>query len=135
PGYFRALGVPLRSGRPLRDADDASAPPVLLINEAAASRFFPGQPPLGQRISFWGAARTIVGVVGDERFRGVAEAAPPAVYLPLAQAPTAGGALLLRLRSDAPPLESAVRAAFREVDPALAVFGVEPLQETLSRSV
>jgi putative ABC transport system permease protein len=135
PGYFSTLGVPLRSGRLLREADDPSAAPVLLINEAAARRFFPEQAPLGQQIAFWGTARTIVGVVGDERFQGVAEAAPPAVYVPLAQAPTAGGSLLVRARRDPVSLAGAVRAAFREIDPALAVFGVETLDETLSRSV
>ena len=135
PGYFPTLGVPLRSGRLLRDADDASAAPVVLINEAAARRFFAAQPPLGQRIAFWGTPRTIVGVVGDERFHGVAEAAPPAVYAPLAQAPTTAGSLLVRARGEPLALAGAVRSAIRETDPALAVFGVEALDETLSRSV
>ena len=114
-----------------------SAPPVLLINQAAAHRFFDGQDPLGKQMSFWGATRTIVGVVGNERFQGLAEAAPIAVYAPLDQAPSAngGGVLLVRTSGDPKALIASVRGVIREQDPALAVFGLEPFAETVSRSV
>lgn len=137
PGYFRTVGLPLRRGRLLRDSDGTSAAPVLLVNEAAARRFFAGRDPLGAQMSFWGAARTIVGVVGNERIHGLAQAAPIGVYAPLAQAPSANGAgvLLLRASGDPLALASAARGTIRALDPALAVFGVEPLEETMSRSV
>ena len=137
PGYFRTMGVPLLSGRLLSDADHTTAPPVLLINEATARRFFDGQEPLGKRIAFWGANRTIVGVVGNERFQGLAEAAPIAVYAPLDQAPSANGAgaLLVRTSGDPKALIASVREVIREQDPALAVFGLEPFVETVSRSI
>jgi predicted lysophospholipase L1 biosynthesis ABC-type transport system permease subunit len=110
---------------------------VLVINQAAARRFFAGSDPIGAKIRFWGAARTIVGIVGNERFYGLAEAPPIAVYLPLAQAPSANGAgaLLVRTRGDPLALTSAVRKAFHDQDPELAVFGVEALQRTMSRSL
>ncbi|MGI9182198.1 MAG: ABC transporter permease [Longimicrobiaceae bacterium] len=135
PGYFRTLGVSLLRGRPLGTEDGAESPPVLLINQAAAERFFADQEPLGQQVAFWGTARTIVGVVANERFQGLANAAPPAVYVPLAQAPSATGNVLLRTDGDPRALAPALRAAVHELDPSLAVFGVEPLAETLSRSV
>jgi len=136
-GYFRAMGVPLVRGRLLTDSDTTTAPPVLLINEAAARRLFENQEPLGKQISFWGANRTIVGIVGNERFRGLAEPAPIALYAPLDQAPSASGAgvLLARTLSDPSALVGSIRGAIREQDPGLAVFGLEPLVDTVSRSI
>jgi putative ABC transport system permease protein len=137
PGYFRTVDLKLVRGRLLRDADSTGAAPVVLINQAAASRFFAGREALGARIGFWGAARTIVGIVADEKFQGVAEASPIAVYAPLAQAPSAtgSGVLLVRARGDVSSLGPAVRRIVAEVDPQIAVFGVEPLQNTLARSI
>jgi putative ABC transport system permease protein len=136
PGYFRVVGVPLVRGRHLSDRDTTSAPPVVAINEAAARRFFGDRDPLGQQLSYWGAARTIVAIVGDERFHGIADAAPPAVYAPLAQSPSMNGAEALLVRAERPgDLGGALRAAIGRQDPALAVFGVEPLEVTLAESV
>jgi putative ABC transport system permease protein len=137
PGYFRTVGLGLVRGRLLEDGDTTKAPPVLLVNEAAVRRFFPGAEPLGAKISFWGADRTIVGVVADERIQGLTKAPPMCVYLPLSQAPSANGAgvLLVRATGDPRALASSIRAIVRDTDPALAVFGIEPLTETLSRSV
>jgi predicted permease len=137
PEYFATLRVPLRRGRLLADSDHTRAAPVLLINDAAAGRFFAGRDPLGQRISFWGQQRTVVGVIGDEKFHGLAAASPPAVYTPLAQTPSAGGGEALLVRADSSPvlLASGVRSAVRALDPELALFGVEALSETVSQSV
>jgi putative ABC transport system permease protein len=100
-------------------------------------RFFANHDPIGKQINFWGARRTIVGIVGNERFHGLDEPAPIALYAPLAQAPSANGAgaLLVRTAGDPASIVSAVRGAIREQDPALAVFGLEPFSETMSRSV
>jgi putative ABC transport system permease protein len=135
PSYFRALSVPLRQGRAFTDADRSGAPPVTLINQAAAERFFAGRQPVGQQIALWGTPRTVVGVVADERSHGVAAAPPPAMYLPLAQAPSPESTLLLRTDGDPMLQARAVRALVREMDPGLALFGVEPLSATLARSL
>jgi putative ABC transport system permease protein len=137
PGYFRTLGVPLVRGRLLSDADGASAPPALVVNEEAARRFFPGQDPIGQKIAFWRKEWLVVGVVSNERFHGLVETPPPAVYSSLVQAPSVDGSgcLLVRGQGDLAVLTEAVRGAIREVDPELAVFGEEPLSETLAESV
>ncbi|HEX9637039.1 MAG TPA: FtsX-like permease family protein, partial [Acidobacteriota bacterium] len=121
----------------LRDSDGTFAAPVALINRAAARRFFAAGDPLGHRIGFWGSERTIVGVVADEKFHGLTEQAPIAVYLPLAQAPSVGGhdVLLLRAAGDPLALAAAARGAIRGLDPALAVYGIEPLEQTVSRSI
>jgi putative ABC transport system permease protein len=136
-GYFRTMRVPLVRGRLLAESDTTTSAPVVLVNEAAGRRFFANQDPIGKQINFWGARRTIVGIVGNERFHGLDEPAPIALYAPLAQAPSANGAgaLLVRTAGDPASIVSAVRGAIREQDPALAVFGLEPFSETMSRSV
>jgi predicted permease len=137
PGYVPTLRLSLLRGRQLTDSDGASAAPVLLINEETARRFFPGRDPIGQKIFFWGKEWSIVGIVSPERFHGLTETVAPAVYAPLAQAPSANGAgcLLVRTAGDPGALLPDVRAAIHEVDPALAVFGAEPLEKTLADSV
>ncbi len=134
PGYFRTLRIPLVRGRLILESDTTEAASVVLINEASVSRFFTTQDPIGQRIDIYGTPRTIVGVVGDEKIHGLTELAPVAVYLPIAQAPWSNGTLLVRTSGDPALIASSVRAAVREVDPSLAVFGVEPLQDTLAQS-
>ena len=137
PGYFPTVGLSLVHGRLLQESDTTTAAPVVVLNVAAARRFFPGRNPEGARIRFWGAARTVVGVVQDERFQGIAAPAPIAAYAPLAQVPSTNGAgvLLVRTAGDPSALAQAVRAAINERDPELAVFAVEPLDRTMARSV
>jgi putative ABC transport system permease protein len=131
-GYFGTLRVPLVRGRLLTEADAQESPAVIVINETTANRFFPNQDPLGQTISFWGQHRTIVGIAGDERFHGVARAAPVAAYVPL----TGMNALALIVRATVDPVSvaPAVRSAIRQIEPDVAVYGVEPLTDTLSNT-
>ena len=135
PGYFDAVDVPILRGRGITDADGPDDEPVVVINAAAAERFFAGREPIGAQVSFWGTPRTIVGVVGNERLHGLAEATPPALYAPLDQVPSPTGVLLVRTTGDPMALAGAVRAAVREQDPALALYGVEPLEETVAASI
>ncbi|HLB36717.1 MAG TPA: ABC transporter permease [Gemmatimonadales bacterium] len=137
PGYFETLGVPLVEGRRFGESDVVTATPVIVINQAARRRYFETQEPLGQQINLWGANRTVVGVVENERIHGVATEPPPAVYLPLGQVPSASGShsLLVRATGDPVALAPVVRRVVRELDPALPLFGVEPLERTLANSV
>ena len=137
PGYFETMHVPLRRGRALTDADGTFAPAVTVINEAANRTYFPNDDPIGQQIFLWGTLRTVVGIVGDERSRGLAEAPPPALYLPLDQAPPANGDLTILMRTTGAPeaLAPAVRAAVHAIDPGLPAFGIEALERTVGRSV
>jgi putative ABC transport system permease protein len=136
PGYFQALRVKLIRGRLLDERDGPTAPPVVVINDAAANRVFGDRDPLGQQVAFWGVRWTIVGVIGDEKLHGLAKTSPIAAYTPVAQAPPRGGSVLL-VRTTVNPVSvaGAVRAAIGGLDPALAVFGVEPLAQTLSGSI
>jgi putative ABC transport system permease protein len=133
--YFRTVSLPLLRGRLLAESDTTDSQPVVVINDAAAQRFFASQDPLGKQIAFWGARRTIVGVVANERFHGLTQAPPIAAYAPHTQAPSVNGVVLLRTSGDPAALAGSLRGAVREQDSALAVFAVEPLTETVSRSV
>jgi predicted permease len=141
PDYFPVLGIPLLGGRPLTAADGVSsatdrarARPVV-VNQALADRFFANSNPLGQRLRFFGPVEwVIVGVVGNERFHGVRSPAPFAAYVLQDYVPAPMLALLVRSQGDPAALARPVRAAIRELDPALAVFAMEPLGDTLSNS-
>ncbi len=133
-GYPGTMQVGLVAGRLMTDADDLDAPPVICINEAARRVFFGQRDPLGARVQLWGSDRTIVGVLADERIHGLAAAAPPAVYLPTSQAPVPNGSILVRVNGDPAAVAASVRAAVREVDAGLPLFGVEPLAATLAHS-
>lgn len=137
PGYFATVRLAVRKGRAFDGGDDTEAPAVAIINEAAAELAFPDRDPIGQRIAFWGVERRIVGVVANEKFQGLTVRAPIAVYTPLAQVPSLGGSGVLLVRSGGNPeaLAVPVREAIRDLDSELAVFGVEPLNETVGRSV
>jgi putative ABC transport system permease protein len=135
--YFETVQLPVRSGRAFENRDGPTDPPVSIINETVARRFFEGREPIGQQIRLWGAARTIVGVVKDERIAGLSREAPPAIYLPYRQAPSFNGAEALLVRTSGPTsaLGNSIRGAVRQIDPQLAVFGVKPLADVLGESV
>lgn len=135
PGYFETVRLDVVRGRPLGTGDATTTDPVALINETAAARFFDGREPIGERVRFWGIDRTIVGVVGDERVHGLAASTPPALYVPLAQVPSGQGTLLVRTTGDPMALAAAVGGAVRAHDPGIALFGVEPLAQTVRHSV
>jgi putative ABC transport system permease protein len=131
PSYLQTLGVPLVTGRDFRNGDDAKSARVAVINRAAARRYFRGTDPIGQQISFWRVSWQVVGVMGDERFRGLDQESEPAVYVPLAQAPLAHATVLVRTRGDPESVIPGVRGVLRGLDPQIALYGVEPLQDTL----
>jgi predicted permease len=135
-GYFETMQVGVQRGRAFEGSDDADATPVAVINESARERYFADADPIGQQLNLFGAARTIIGVVANERFQGLTKDAPPGVYLPLAQAPANGGhAVLLRVRGEPEAYATGLRSALRDLDPQLPAFGIEPLPETLAQSI
>src|SRR6185295_18871904 len=95
PGYFRALAIPLERGRLLDERDVDGALPTAVVSAALARRYFGEDDPVGRRIDFEGDAaarrwRTIVGVVGDVRNRGLNREPEPQLYVPYAQRATSG---------------------------------------------
>jgi len=138
PDYFRALGIPLESGREFTGRDDANAPAVVIVTESWARTFFPGERNVvGQRLGQGGPEKqqTIVGVVGDVHQDGLDAPVQPTMYLAYAQAPEGGMTVVVRASGDAALLTSAVRDAVRAVDPTIPVYDVSTMQEQVSRSI
>ncbi len=135
PSYFATLRAKLVAGRFLSEGDRADQAAVAVLNQTAVTRFFGGADPIGMSARWWGTNRRIVGVVADERIRGLTEAAPPIAYAPLAQAPMNSGVLLVRTVGHPEAVGSQVRDVVHRADPQLAVFGIEPLERTVLASV
>jgi predicted permease len=124
--FFDTVGMHLLAGRDLTSYDTATAPPVAVVNETMARRFFPGLDPIGKRFAF-GTTQTrlleVVGVVGDARYFSAREAATPMVFLPYLQnAPSLFRmCVVVRLASDAPSLVARVRDVLTKVDARVPV--------------
>lgn len=122
PNWFAALHVPLERGRLFTAADRAGAPPVVLLNEAAAKKFFAGEDPIGKHVSIGSQIESeVVGVVGGVRQRP--DSAPgPTAYFPLAQSPTPGVFFFIRSSRDPASMGNEVRRAVHEVAPQVPVY-------------
>jgi predicted permease len=136
PGYFRALGIPLVRGRTFEEADDREdAPRVMVINQAAARRYFPGQDPLGQTVRSAAAPFTVVGVVGDVRNDGLSASPEPAVYLPFSLAPRLATQIFVRTTGDPAAAATAVREAIHAADPLQPIAEIRPLRSAMAETV
>jgi putative ABC transport system permease protein len=134
PGYFAAMGIPVRQGRAFSRDDRADSLPVAIVDEAFAARHFPGENALGHRVratsdSTW---REIVGVVGKVRQTSLDGDAEPHLYVAAAQFPTPAITFVVRGDGDPASLAAGVRAAVHSVDPAEPVFNVRTLRDVVS---
>ncbi|HVE79926.1 MAG TPA: ABC transporter permease [Gemmatimonadaceae bacterium] len=142
PGYFRTAGIAFARGRDFTDHDVLRAPGVVIINEAFARRYFPGQDPIGQRLErgsawFEGGAATfeIVGLVAGERFNGPTGEQLPAMYFPHAQYPFTEMELIIRTKVEPATLTTAVRGEVWRLDRTLPVDNVRTLEEVAAQTV
>jgi putative ABC transport system permease protein len=137
--YFEVLGVPLVKGRSFSERDDAKAPPVLLVNKTFAERVFPGEDPLGRRVTFKFTGDTqyeIAGVVGDEKVTTLDARTTPVIYFHSRQDSSFDSAALV-LRTDAADpltLAAAVRGEVRALDPEVPVYAVQTLEQLVAGS-
>jgi predicted permease len=137
PGYFAALGVPIRSGRNLRAGDDPddSTGSVLLVNETLARQHFPGMDPVGRETD----RGTVVGVVGDVRQAGLDKPPLPEIYQIVSRnagiASDIGMSLIIKSAGAPDQIVAAARAAIREVNTTVAVFNVKTMKEVVADSL
>jgi putative ABC transport system permease protein len=132
PDYFLALRVPLREGRYFAADDRRGTEPVVIINEAAARKYFPGESPLGRTIQFMGSRR-IVGVVGSIRHDGPETDWRRQGFVPIDQTVPTGATLVVRLSGDAGPVVAPVKAAIWSQFPDLALPEVQTLSQYLNK--
>jgi predicted permease len=115
-GYHETLRIPLRRGRYLTEHDRDGAPLVLVINEAAARKYWPGEEPIGQRAILNGKEYTVVGVVGDIRHLGPERPVRQECYIPLLQDGVIGVTLVMRTAADPLAVLPAVKSAIWSVN-------------------
>jgi putative ABC transport system permease protein len=131
PEYFRVLKVPLLAGRLFDDNDRESGEPVVIINDAAARRFFPNENPIGQMVQFLGTRR-IVGIVGNIRHDGPESNWRRQGFVPLPQGRAVGATLALRLSRDPMTVLPAVKAAIWSEFPSVPLPEIRTLSQYLS---
>ena len=141
--YFSTLRIPIVRGRVFTDRDAESAPSVVIINAAAARRYWPDEDPLGRRIDVSFAAQPrwmeIVGVVGDVKHQGLELDTDPEAYMPLRQPPFGGMAQRLNvvIRTQAPvsTIAPMVRSAVNDIDRNQPVGTVSAMEDLIAASV
>jgi predicted permease len=137
PHYFKTIGMTLLSGRAFTDADDATAPPVGMVNLSMARHNFPDVDAVGRRLSLDSGRTwiTIVGVVNDTHDYGMAETPTDVLYRAFAQTGPLNASLLVRTAADPGSFARLIPAAVREVDPRQPVSQIRTLESIRSHSL
>ncbi len=138
PGYFEALGVPLRRGRLFTERDVEGAPDVAIINEMAAERYFGGDDAVGRRFRIGASPEAgsveVIGVVGSTRNRGLDAPIDPEIFGSLSQLPGNWNQLFLLIRTDGDPraILPAVRAEVAAMDPEQPIYAIMTVDEAFA---
>ena len=140
--YFRAMRIPLRKGRGIAATDVATSPPVVVVNETTARRYWAGEDPVGRRVGWrvggpqnpvvW---REVVGVVADVRHHGLAEPPEAELYLPYAQSPSPLIGLAVRMSGRQSLPVQAIEQAVWSFDKDQPVLAVMPLEQLAAEAV
>ena len=128
PRYFESLHIPILEGREFTQDDDQKTPDVIIVDQTAARRFWPGQDPLGKRLRVGGSLSTVVGVARISTHTFVNEAPEPMVFISYFQHP--GFETMVQVKTEGNPadLTPAVENAIHEIDARLPVFDVRPMR-------
>lgn len=137
--YFETMQIPLIRGRGFTEADGPNAPPVIVINQLFAERYWPNQDPIGRTVLFPDPSRpitaTIVGVVGDVKHYGLADTERMQAYAMQAQQPYIFNSLVVRTSGDPAAMAEAVRKAVWSVDPEQPMWKIFTMDFMVDRSV
>ena len=138
PHYFRTMGIPLVRGRDVEDGDIRGRAPVAVVSASFVERYWPGEDPIGRTFVSREEARTVVGVVGDVKVRGLERANEPQLYLPAAQVPDTAFMnddpkdLVIRYAGATGALLPAVRTIVRAADPEQPISDVRTLEDVVA---
>jgi putative ABC transport system permease protein len=140
PSYFSALRIPVIAGRAFTSADRLGSVAVAVVNRALATRLLGaganGTEALGRRVSFDGTNwMTVVGVVGDVHYQGLATPVVPAIYTAVAQTPEPGEHLIVRVAGDPMAVVPSIRRVLAGVDPEIAPSRIALLEGVISESL
>jgi predicted permease len=136
PNFFEVMGIPIINGRALSDRDDATAPKVVVINEAAGKKYFPNTNPVGQR--FGSSIETtnqleVVGVLKDVKYNEVREPAPPTMYVPYPQTRLGNAVFEVRTAGAPAGVMNSIRDVGRQIDANLPLTDVSTQIEQVER--
>jgi predicted permease len=137
PGYFALMRIPLVDGRDFSEHDDDTSLPVMIVTEEFARRFLPGRNAVGGKVNGWGQWFTIVGVAKDIKYHNLTESPMPFFYIPIRQIyrPEMGITFFVRTAGAPEAAIAAMRQAARATDPDVALFGAEPLTESIAAAL
>ena len=137
--YFRTMGIPLRAGREFADTDTSNAQKVMVINENLARSYWPGEDPIGKRVTMkdWGPPLTaeIVGVAGDVKAGGLDSDVRPMIYWAYPQFPVIFDTIVARTEGDPLSMIGAIKSQIWSVDPSQPIAGVETMEQVLAGSL
>ena len=136
PTFFETMEIPLLSGRGFTARDDEKAPKVVVINDAAARQYFPGDNPIGRRFGSSienNGQLEIVGVLRDVKYNSVRDTVPPTMYVPFRQARTGGMVVEVRTGGDPVSAMGGIREAVRRIDPNLPLMDMSTQMEQIER--
>lgn len=138
PGYFETMRIPLLQGRTFRAQDHPNAPGVIVVNEAFARHYWPGQTPLGkriQRLQMGGGNKaphlTVIGVVKDGKYNTLGEEALPFFYLNQAQEYVATPTLIVRTQGNPATALALVRREIEALDKVLPLYDVKTMRQNM----
>jgi putative ABC transport system permease protein len=134
PAYHAALQIPLRNGRLFNTSDRHGAPAVVIINDSAVKRYFPGENPIG-RVVRMDETRTVVGVVGNVHQVSLETEPLAEAYVPIAQSRVSGGELVVRTSGNPYDVLPDVKAAVFAVLPEVPLRNVRTMEELIARRV
>ncbi|HEX7180315.1 MAG TPA: ABC transporter permease [Thermoanaerobaculia bacterium] len=132
PDYSTAMGTSLLQGRGFSPADGTNGPPVALINETFAKKFWPNENPVGKRVTSFGDELQVVGVVQDGKYFSLGEDPTPYLYVPLERYYRGNLTLIVRSASNPSSLLESVRREVNTLDPKLPVYNLKTMDQHLS---
>ncbi len=141
PGFFSAMGIPMRVGRDIEETDELNRPQVAVVSESFAKKYFPSENPLGKRFRTTPGEMEIVGVVGDVRVRGLERTSEPQMYLAYKQQQGMSFPfympkdLVIRATAPMAQLVPAVRRIIHEADPTQPISDVRSMADLVSDQV
>ena len=133
PDYFHAINTPIVEGREFTPVDTAASQQAAIVNQTFARRYL-SRGALGRRVQVHGVWRVVVGVVRDSKFYSLDEKPRPWVYIPLSQSFASESNFLIRTTGDSRAYIRAVESAIHQVDPAMPIIAMRPLETAISAS-
>ena len=137
PKYFTTLGIPIRAGRDFDERDSSRVPHVVIVNQAFATRYFPGEDPIGRTLitGMGQLPSRIIGVVADVRSSGLNTPPEADYFLPALQRPETFTNILVRTELGPTAMASIVRDALRAVDPELPLLQPQTLSARIAATI